>query len=103
MKLPMYKLINEYNEISGGHWFDKDTMRFFRSRLPDYSYLKGEKAYFITSEQGPCSNNERKYSIRCFDRTTGSIDTIGPFNEMSRQEACRELAHNILNWKIKDL
>ena len=103
MKLPIHVLIREYYEIKpGGHWFSKDTMRFFKSRLPDYAYLKGNNAYFITSESD-FSGSNRLYSIREFNRNTGQIETIGEFNSMTKTEARRELAHNILNYRIKDL
>lgn len=103
MKKPINEIIKEYLELKpGGHWFSKDTMRFFSSRLPDYAYLKGDNAYFITSEKD-FSGSNRFYTIREFNRNTGEIETIGDFNNMTKTEARRELAYGILNWKIKNL
>lgn len=103
MRKAINEIIKEYYDLKpGGHWFSNDTMRFFSSRLPDYAYLKGDYAYFITSEKD-FSGNNRFYSIRKFDRRDGKIDTIGDFNRMTKTEARKELAHNILNWKVKDL
>ena len=49
MKIAMWRIIEEYNNLSnGGHWFDTDTMKFFKCRLPDYGYRKENNVYFIS-------------------------------------------------------
>lgn len=101
MKVRMYKIVEEYNRLRPqGHWFDESTMRFFKSRLPSYGYIKGDDTYFISSEDD--GSRGRRYSIRKMD-STGDIDTVGEFYQYTKREANRELAHNILGWKIKDL
>lgn len=71
----------------GSHFFDKDTMRFFRSRLIDCTYtIPGGTCVFITSEQNvtyhPTYRKEpRRYTVRTFNTLTGSIDTVGEFQE----------------------
>lgn len=48
------ELINQYNDLSSGHFFNKDTMRFFGSRVTEnYRRLSETEALFITTEQGP--------------------------------------------------
>ena len=101
MKQPMHVIQREYYNLNPeGHWFDASSMRFFKCRLPDYGYNKDDSTYFISSEQGP--SMPRLYTVRRFDRISGSIETIGPFNELTRTEARRLLAKTI-NYKIKDL
>lgn len=71
------------NKSIGNHWFDPDTMRFFRTRLGQELYAG---KYFITSEQGP--SGVRKWSIRvaCVD---GTIDTLGEFQAYHSTSAAR--------------
>jgi len=76
------------NRTNGnGHFFDSDTMRFFKSRIGEVR-LKGNDWYFITSEKPP--HGERRYSVRKM-QLDGDIETIGAFCEMSRYEAQKKL------------
>jgi len=52
---------------SGSHFFDADTMRFFRSRVAPDSYTGKTGWYFITSEQnhGFGGTYPRLYTVRC--------------------------------------
>jgi hypothetical protein len=57
---------------NGSHFFDPDTMRFFRSRVANVAYrtADGTRAYFVTSEQFVPSRGEpapRRYSVRYAD------------------------------------
>ncbi len=61
------------NDEAGQHWFDADTMAFFKSRL-ESDLIDGR--YFITSEHGPYG--PRAYSIRMADEDA-HIQTIGEF------------------------
>lgn len=67
---------------AGGHFFDKDTMRFFGSRLETGLYAG---RYFITSESinGLTRSNDpdRKYTIREFGDDFKRIDDVGEFQE----------------------
>jgi len=78
----------------GSHWFDKDTMRFFRTRLSGkvYPAKSGRCSFFVTSEQGP--HGGRAYSVR---KACGcKIDTVGEFQGHSTlkraQTAARKAA-----------
>ena len=72
--------IREANRAAGGHFFDPDAMRFFRSRIAP-GVIGGR--YFISSEQfcptmfadGPC--HPRRYTIRTVD-DAGRIDFETP-------------------------
>lgn len=75
------------NRYAGQHFFDADTMRFFKSRVSDSLYSGPSGVFFVTSEKGP--NNVRGYTVRQFDCQNASVDTVGPFNELSRSTAHR--------------
>ncbi len=64
-----------------GHWFDRDTLRFFRSRIGQQHALADGRWLFITSEQGP--TNVRNYSVRVM-AVDGDIDTVGEFQAYTR-------------------
>ena len=58
------------------HFFDKETMKFFSSRI--YHSTAKEKyanIYFITSEKACFNDATRVYNIRCM-KADGDIDTI---------------------------
>jgi len=77
----------------GSHWFDPDTMRFFRSRAGDTVY-KG--VYFVTSEQFD-DNSPRLYTIRkvhCTKRLF-EIRTIGDFQGYKTRGAA---VYHIMNY-----
>lgn len=90
------ELVHQYNWLSSGHFFDKDTMRFFRSRITgNYRRIDDNTALFITTEKGPTDDSRRKATVRlarlvkyvresdkreCYKIT---INTVGDFNRMS--------------------
>ena len=68
-------LIDEVKRCNS-HFFDADTMRFFKSRLLEvFPSNKQNATYFVTSEQGP--NNVRAYSVRKF--ASCKVNTVGEF------------------------
>lgn len=77
---------------NGGHFFDKETMNFFKSKC--YPEVFGD--YFITSEVSP--DDEMRYTIRKFSESDGAIDTIGDFfsyvNLSDAIEEARALSHS---------
>jgi hypothetical protein len=67
-----------HENILKGHWFDKESQRFFKSRWSDRAYLVEElnTAFFISSEQHESYYPEyhkeaRKYTIRAVNMKTG--------------------------------
>ncbi len=65
--------IMKSHKANGGHFFDKDTMRYFQSKC--YPEVFGD--YFITSEVSP--EGEMRYTLRHFSREDWSITTVGDF------------------------
>lgn len=85
-----------------GHYFDKDTMRFFRSRVLSPAFPGRDEVYFVTSEQfvsySTGTIKPRMYTVRAFNPVTDNIRTVQPFNELSRYKAlriARELAETV--------
>tara|TARA_Y100000310_G_C20648450_1_gene797994 strand:+ start:661 stop:1047 length:387 start_codon:yes stop_codon:yes gene_type:complete len=72
------------NRTNGtGHWFDKETMRFFKSKI-GLVRSKGDDYYFVSSEQPP--HGPRMFSVRHMDKD-GDIKTIGEFCSLTRYMA----------------
>lgn len=78
------EIIRRYQPGQGRHWFDRDTLRFFRSRLPQGGLESEHGVFFVTSEQPP--HGRRQYSVRKLVGP-GDIDTVGAFCSMTRGEA----------------
>ena len=84
-----------------GHYFDKETMRFFRSRVLSQVFPGKEEVYFVTSEQFVGSNGipaPRMFTVRAFNPETDNIRTVEPFNKLTRYKAlrvARELAETV--------
>lgn len=75
-----------YDHHIGGHWFESDTMQFFRTRLQRRAPYRGPGGvYFVTSE-APSAEGKRLYTVRRVERT-GHITTAGPFYEDTHYEA----------------
>ena len=79
--------MKELNKEAGQHWFDKDTMRFFDSKI---EAGPNKKDIFITSETIGTRTCQRGYSLRQFDRETGKVETIGEMNDYSTLKEARE-------------
>jgi hypothetical protein len=72
------------HQKKGCHWFDKETIRFFKS---NYGPLYSQK-YFISSEKGPYSN--RKWTIRKINWNNGKVDTVGEFQKFNTEKQAQE-------------
>ena len=64
--------VRKANRQLGHHWFDRDTMAFFASRV-ETGILGGR--YFVSSEQYS-EDTPRRYTVRAVN-SDGSIDTLG--------------------------
>lgn len=74
------------NFDAGMHWFSKDTMNFFKTKI---AAEPNSKNYFITSEHS--GDGKRKYTIRHFDEFTSKVRTVGEFMKYpTLEEAKRE-------------
>lgn len=78
--------IRQANRDADGHWFDRDTLRFFRSKILRTVYQGPGGVYFVSSEQFDDAS-PRRYTVRQFDPADGSVTTFGEFNELGRAAA----------------
>ena len=84
-----------YRELNpSGHWFDKDTMRFFKTEMPAHGYLDLDgSVWFITGETNP--SNEKRYTIRRMD-LLGDMHTEGGFHRFDTRDEANEELHKTL-------
>lgn len=67
----------------GSHYFEPDTMRFFRSRVDWHVWPGADGWYFVTSEQHKGFDGTmrpRLYSVRRFHYETPANDQMGEFS-----------------------
>lgn len=88
MRLYEFKQLNQAHKM---HWFDADTLRFFKSRISNWDVITG---YFISSERGP--NDQRLYSIRKGNFETGNVTTIGQFQQYTDIRTAKRAIKNLL-------
>ena len=94
--------IRRTNAETGGYFFSKDTMRFFKSRVLPYVYQGLGGIYFVTADQMVSSSGPelRKFKVRKFNPETGDVRTYAVIDreEFSFVEdariAARLRAHN---------
>jgi hypothetical protein len=106
------ELVNQYNQTSSGHFFDRGTMRFFNSKLTsNYKRLDDNNALFITTEKSPWENTRKatvrhaelvKYTREHDDRVCYKlvINTVGEFNTLSLYQA-KKLMNSLTSDEIK--
>jgi hypothetical protein len=106
----MQNLIYEYGYIcrNAGRvhpFFDAATMRFFNSGLQDSCYINETVPYwyFVTSERCPWGEFPRLYSVRCFNKMTGDIDTIGEFQQYKTSAAATKEAKRLASLTSQDI
>ena len=87
--------IKRNNKKAGHHFFDKDTMRFFNSRIETGLYKDNT---FITSEQFDY-NSPREYTIRRAVNGGIKIETIGESRQFQTLEDAK-IGRKKLNGEI---
>lgn len=92
--------VRRANGDGGSHFFERDAMRFFGSRLLHPVYNGPGGSFFVTSERRPRSNDARRYTVRRFVPETGSVETVGTFQQYAtgtgaKNAARRYAAHGI--------
>ena len=82
---------NDIIRAHNGHFFDADTLRFFRSRILSQVFAGESEVYFVTSEQfrGTGYSSPRAFTVRAYNPETDSIRTVPPFNQLTRGKALR--------------
>ena len=61
-----------------GHFFDRATMKFFNSRVIQDVFCGVDNCYFVTNERYD-SSNPRLFTLRKYNPSTDSIETVGEF------------------------
>ncbi len=90
--------IKSLNARNGWHFFDRSTMHFFNSHICSTVY--GGRLFLTSEHPYTFGKGFRKYTVR-LTLNDGSIETIGPFNQLTCPEAVRlarllaPLAHEI--------
>lgn len=77
-----------YRPGEGRHWFDPDTRRFFKTKLPATGLAAPHGNFFITSETNPFGVTA--FTIRCQRLDDGDIETVGDFHRYRTAGAARE-------------
>lgn len=85
------------NRAAGGHWFDPESKRFFRSRIAPGLYKGQRLIWFVSSEKsGWEDSSPRKFTVRVFDPTAAGVDSVGELfahrDLSSARAAARSLA-----------
>jgi len=81
-------LIELYKKVNGGHFFDKDTLKYFGSRIHSTIWYGN---VFITSEFTGFDRSNRAYTVR---RLTpeGDIEGVSSFCEFKTLAQAKKLA-----------
>ena len=90
--------LKQYARECGSHFFDADTMRFFRSRVAPRVYHMATGIVFITSEQFD-ANSPRLYTVRIM-REGANFDDIDGFQAHSSLRQARAAAKRYLTEAI---
>jgi hypothetical protein len=80
------------NKRNGGHWFDDDTTRFFRSKV-ERTYRRTTGLVFITSEQFD-DDSPRLFTVRDAD-DNGKVSTVGNFQRFATLDEAIAVAQTI--------
>ena len=87
--------IRDANMRAGFHFFERDTMRFFDSRVVKAGpYCGPGGVFFITSEQfhGSQGDGPRGFTVRQFKPDSGDVDSASDFNTIRDVDDARRLA-----------
>ena len=69
-----------------GHWFNRSTMAFFKSKMPTVAYETDAGVLFVTSETNP--SGRKAFSVRR-QRVSGEISTVGELHHFPTAAAAR--------------
>jgi len=76
---------------SGNHFFDKDTFKFWGSKIESVLYAN---RCFVTSEDN-FDTTARFYNVRQFSEDFTKIETVIDFNTLTNKNVAREMARTI--------
>lgn len=92
---PYYSLddMRESSRKADYHFFDRETMRFFNSRVEEVTHVTAHtktRVLFITSESyGRYDTEPPRFTVREFFPATGKVNTIGEFMQYSTLDAAK--------------
>ena len=92
-----------YSPGSGRHWFDADTLRFFRGRLAQGGYRAADgSVYFVSSEQnhGMGAPYPRLYTVRRLTGPKGDVQTVGEFQSFNSAATATKYAKGYASGNI---
>lgn len=85
--------IKSAHRRTGGYFFEPSNMRFFNSRTLSDVYEGAGGVYFITSEK--YKDEPRKYTIRSFNKSDSSINTMGEYNSIPTPARAKTIAQKL--------
>ena len=85
---------NDIKRNHRGHWFSKDTMRFFQSRISETVYYGKDLLFFVSSEKDRW-DNPRMYTVRSYDPKTDQIDTVGEYQAYKSRSGAASAAERV--------
>ncbi|WP_250865861.1 hypothetical protein [Caballeronia sp. INSB1] len=77
-----------------GPWFSGGNKRYFGTRLPATALVIGEYSYFWSSEKN-FDGTRRLYTVRRQCRESGSIETVGEFQQYASVEQAKAAIRKI--------
>lgn len=90
-------LQRDYEYTSSGHFFSKNTMRFFASRLTsNFKQIDSTRYLFITSEKKSFNDCTRVFTLRIAEQVIDSdkfhgyrysINTVDEYYQLTRSKA----------------
>jgi len=96
----------EANRKADYHFLDRETMRFFNSRVEEVHHLtpaETTRVLFITSESyGRYDNEPPRFTVREFFPATGRVATIGEFMEHVTLSSARNAIQDIFWRQIRN-
>jgi hypothetical protein len=97
LNINKFKIAKDIIQQHRGYFFDKETMKFFRSRVLLPVFVGNKEVYFVTSEK--IEPSPRTYTVRAYNPTTDSIRTVS-VNRLTRHEAMTT-ARNLARIEIR--
>lgn len=83
----MSRIINS----ASGHFFSRDNMRFFSSRLSEEVFEGPGGIFFVTSERQD-ERHPRRYTVREFRPRNGSVHTTSEFQQFKTIRGAKNYA-----------
>lgn len=79
------------NRNVGHYWFDKDTMKFWNSKVVSSLYEAHEAVYFVSSERQR-ETWPAMFTVRKFNKVTSHVETVGRFQQYESIDKARSAA-----------